>query len=128
MNQYPPTNMQWCKEHDIHYNATIYHCGECFRQQQKDNAKFKASAESWKEGWYEGREIIGRLFWTVPNVRVLKDSSSPFFQQQYQRFVEIARELEEEDFFRELLHRPEFASFFEKDPFPSPLMTLLGDN
>jgi hypothetical protein len=115
--------MRWCQEHDIHYNAAIYHCGECFRAQQKDNAKLKESAASWKDGWYQSREVIGRLSWTVPNICVLKDSPSPFFQQQYQKFAKFAQELKEESSFRQALQPS-----FEKDPFASPLMPLLGDD
>jgi hypothetical protein len=128
MNLYQAGTLQWCKEHNVHYDVSFYHCGQCFRQQQKENAKLKESAASWKDGWYQSREVIGRLSWTVPNIRVLKDSPSPFFQQQYQRFISLAKELEEEATFRELLHRQDGTSFFEKDPFPSPLMPLLGDD
>jgi hypothetical protein len=123
MNLYSAGRMQFCQEHNVHYDAAKFHCGECFRQQQKENAKLKEVAASWKGGWYETREIIGKLSWTVPNVRVLKDSPSPFFRQQYQKFIELARGLEEETSFREALQPS-----FEKDPFASPLMPLLGDD
>jgi hypothetical protein len=111
MNQHP-TNMRFCQEHDIYYNAAIYHCGECFRQQQKDNVKLKASAESWKDSWYEQRDIIGKLSWTVPNIAALRDSPSTFFQRQYHKSQP---------------QEPLIVSFFEMDPFPS-LMPMLGDD
>lgn len=35
---------------------------------RKEIKRLKASIDSWKDAWYQGREIIGRLWWYHPAI------------------------------------------------------------
>lgn len=118
------TNMQHCVEHDVYYNAAFWHCGLCFQQQKDMVMRLEESLKSWREAWFSQRTATGRMAWTVPNPFVLRRSDSPFFQKEYQRFLNFAEQLWAEQHTEPSnqilnLKEPVTLSRFEPDPFPS---------
>jgi hypothetical protein len=44
--------------------------------------KLKASVNSWKDAWYQAREIIGNLWWHHP--AITNDNERSYYQKQKQ--------------------------------------------
>lgn len=62
---------------------------ECIAALRKQIDAARASINDWQNAWYDQREVIGRLSWTVPNLAALKQSSSEFLQRQFQKAKEM---------------------------------------
>jgi hypothetical protein len=105
------TLMAHCAEHDCHFNDTMWQCGECHKELL---VKFKRAEEDlrgYRDAWFGQRTATGREAWTVPNPFILRSvETSPFFQQQYRRFIEFADRL--------MAEKKPIIGEFEKDPFP----------
>lgn len=56
------------------------------RQALIENDKLKARLADWKDAWFEQREIIGRLAWSMPTL--IPNSESKFFQRQWNKFID----------------------------------------
>lgn len=63
---------------------------EQLRQAQAELAKLRLAVLSWREAWYQQREIIGWLAWSMPTL--LPDSSSLFFQCQWNKFLDAVKQ------------------------------------
>lgn len=61
-------------------------------------SRLKTQVDFWKEGWWEQRKATGRMAWEVPHPLYLKSATnSPFFQQQYKKFIEYAKLLDKNE-------------------------------
>ena len=52
---------------------------------RKENKQLKASVKSWQDGWYEGRAIIGWLWWHHP--AITNDVQRAYYQENLKQLA-----------------------------------------